>query len=363
MIKKKSKKSANADNYHKKRILLIGPYPPPYGGVSVHILRFKNLLKDKFDFSFIDESSLKKKEYFNLRSFNIYKYCKAVNNTEILFVHSGNLIVRIFHLFAGKIFSKKTILVLHGFTSKPPKIIFLFLGFIYRAADLVIAVNSDIKNRLKLPDRKCIIKEAFIPPIITDEPELPANITSLLCKHKKEGKIFVCANAFRLEIYENQDLYGLDLCIEVTKRLVEKKVPLIFIFVVSSIEQNDELYFKNQKLIKELNLNENFFLIHEKLSFVKLMQESDIIVRPTNTDGDSLTIREALFLNKEILTSDVTERPIGVKLFQNRNINDFEIQLEKLLYGKNVNSFNSTENYNYLNEELKDFYSNLIDGI
>jgi len=112
-----------------------------------------------------------------------------------------------------------------------------------------------------------------------------------------------------------------------------------------------------------LNLNENFFLIHEKLSFVKLMQESDIIVRPTNTDGDSLTIREALFLNKEILTSDVTERPIGVKLFQNRNINDFEIQLEKLLYGKNVNSFNSTENYNYLNEELKDFYSNLIDGI
>jgi glycosyltransferase involved in cell wall biosynthesis len=359
LLKKKQEKSLDAVKYRKKKILLIGPYPPPYGGVSVHILRFKNLLKDSFNFNYIDESGSIKKEYFNLRSLKIFTYIKAIANTEIIFVHSGNLLVRLFHVFMGKMFSKKTILVLHGFTSKPPKIVFHLLGLIYRSADLIIAVNSDIKSRLKLPAKKCVIKEAFIPPVIKDEPELPEDISNLLNKYKKQGITIICANAFRLEKYKNQDLYGLDLCIEVTKRLVEKKVPFIFIFVVSSIEQNSDLYYKSESLIKELNLNEHFFLINERLSFVKLMQESDIIVRPTNTDGDSLTIREALFLNKKILTSDVVERPAGVILFKNRDIDDLEIQLETLLSRKN-DGVNSTKNYNQLNEELKKFYSDLI---
>ncbi len=362
ILKKKSKISSDAVNPN-KRVLLIGPYPPPYGGVSVHILRFKNLLKDGFNFNIVDESSLKKNEYFNLRSLQIFTYLKAINNTDIIIIHSGNLFVRIFHVFMGKIFSRKTILVLHGFISKPPKIVFRFLGLLYRTADLIIAVNSDIKFRLKLPERKCIIKEAFIPPNIDQEPELPLNISNLLYKFKKQGIRIVCANAFRLETFQNQDLYGLDLCIEVTKRLVEKKVPFIFIFVVSTIEQNSELYFKNEALIKDLNLSEHFFLINEKLSFVKLMLESDVILRPTNTDGDSLTIREALYLNKKILTSDVVERPTGVKLFQNRNIDDLEIQLETLLSEKIDNTINCIKKENYINVELKKFYSDLINKI
>ena len=362
VLKKNAKKSLVAVPRKKKKVLLIGPFPPPYGGVSVHILRFKNLLKETFNFNYIDESSTIKNEYFNLRSLKIFTYLKTIANTEIIFIHSGNLWVRIFHVFIGRMFGKKTILVLHGFTSKPPKIVFQLLGLIYRSSDLVIAVNSDIKTRLNLPERKCIIKEAYIPPVVDDEPELPLKISSLLKKYKKDGTI-VCGNAFRLEKYKNQDLYGLDLCIEVTKRLVEKKVPFIFIFIVSSIDQSSEVYFEYESTIKEFNLGQHFYLINEKLSFVKLMQESDIVVRPTNTDGDSLTIREALFLNKKVLTSDVVERPAGVKLFKNRDIDDFEIQLERLLTEANDESIYANKHYSDLNEELKKFYSNLIDEI
>jgi glycosyltransferase involved in cell wall biosynthesis len=361
-LQKKPKKSLVAIKNTKRKVLLIGPYPPPYGGVSVHILRFKNLLKESFSFNYIDESPLQKKEYFNLRTFKIRAYFKNIANSDVIFIHSGTFLLRVFHTFVGKLFSKKTILVLHGFTSKPPKIAFLILGQIYRSADLVIAVNADIKNRLNLPERKCVIKEAFIPPTLEDEPELPAEIVDLLAKYKKAGTPIVCANAFRLEKYENQDLYGLDLCIEVTKRLVEKKVPLIFIFIVSTIRQNTELYLKNEALIKELNLSKHFFLINEKLSFVKLMEESDVVVRPTNTDGDSLTIREALFLNKIVLTSDVVKRPAGVKLFKNRDFDDFEMQLEMLLTEKNNDSY-TTEPRQDMNVELKKFYSGLIDEI
>ena len=348
----------------KKKVLIIGPCPPPYGGVSVHILRLNNLLQKQFDFDFIDESPIKKDEYFNIRSLNILIYLKKVYNSDILYIHSGRTLLRIFHLVIGSIFSKKIILALHGFTSAPPKFIFYIKGLIYRLANTIIVVNDDIKKRLYLPKKKCITKEAFIPPVLKEEPHLPGNIVEVLCNNKHNGKVVICANAFRLEKYRNQDLYGLDMCIETAHRLFKKNLSFIFIFIVSSIDEKTDVYSKMEKLIKKLNLCNHFFLRNEKLSFVKLMEQSNIIVRPTNTDGDSLTIREGLFLNKKVLASDVVERPDGVILFENRNINDLEMKLENLIVNeyafKNTSIQGGADNPS---ENLKKFYFDLINNL
>jgi len=347
----------------KKKVLIIGPCPPPYGGVSVHILRLNKLLQKEFDFDFIDESPINKNEYFNIRSLKIPTYLKKIYNSDILYIHSGSTLLRVFHLIIGRIFSRRIILALHGFTSAPPKFIFYIKGLIYRLANTIIVVNNGIKKRLYLPEKKCITKEAFIPPTLEEEPQLPENIVELLYKNKRDGKIVISANAFRLEKYRNQDLYGLDICIEAAHRLFKKNLSFIFIFIVSSIDEKTDIYFKMEKLIKELNLCNHFFLRNEKLSFVKLMEQSDIIVRPTNTDGDSLTIREGLFLNKKVLASDVVERPGGVLLFENRNINDLEMKLEDLIVNeykfKNTPFQEGTDNSS---ENLKKFYFELINN-
>lgn len=343
---------------------MVGPFPPPYGGVSVHIYRLTNLLKDNFFFDFIDESPLKKKDYFNLRSFNFIKYFNKVRKTEILYIHSGSNIVRIFNLLIGRIFAKKIILVLHGFTSKPPKFIFFSNGIIYRIANIILVVNNDIKEKLFLPESKCIIKEAFLPPNEKQEPELPENIHKLILESKINNKVIISANAFRLEQYNDEDLYGLDLCIEVAKRLVNKKIPFIFIFVVSTIDQKPEIFHKNKELINQLNLKEFFYLISQKLSFVKLMEQSDIIVRPTNTDGDSLTIREGLFLNKKVLTSDVVKRPEGVTLFKNRDLQDFQQKLESMIKEKDLKKdiLNDKKQFQLI-EEFRRFYIELLEKV
>lgn len=347
-----------------KRILIIGPYPPPYGGVSIHIFRFYNLLKEEFSFDFIDESPNKKSDFFNIRGLNIVGYLKKIGNSDILYVHSGSNLIRILHLLVGRIYSKKIILVLHGFTSKPPKFIFYINGLIYRLATTIIVVNGDIRKRLYLSEKKSIIKEAFIPPFLIDELELPENILKLICQSKRNGKIIICSNAFRLKKYMNQDLYGLDMCIEVAKRLVNKEISFIFIFVVSSVAEKNETYLKMETLIKELNLEKHFFLINENLSFVKLMQQSDIVIRPTNTDGDSLTIREGLFLNKKVLASDVVQRPEGVILFENRNMNDLEKKLVELISsGDKVNGKMYQQDHENLHKTLKKFYCHLIDNL
>jgi glycosyltransferase involved in cell wall biosynthesis len=348
----------------KKKVLLVGPFPPPYGGVSVHILRFKNLLKEEFAFDFIDESPEKKNEIFNIRSLNIFRYLQKIGNADVVYIHSGSNLLRIYHLFVGRLLGKKIILVLHGFTSSPPKFVFYVKGLIYRLATTITVVNEDIKKRLYLPEKKCVTKEAFIPPLLKDEPPLPESIANLVCKSKDGGKVVICANAFRLEKYKDQDLYGLDMCIEVAKRLLTKDHSFIFIYIVSSIDDKADDYNKAQQLIRDLHLSNHFFLTNEKLSFVKLMQDSDIIVRPTNTDGDSLTIREGLFLNKKVLASDVVERPKGVVLFQSRNFDDLEMKLADLIRSKNIHAENtSQENSNKQNENFKKYYCDLINSL
>jgi hypothetical protein len=92
------------------------------------------------------------------------------------------------------------------------------------------------------------------------------------------------------------------------------------------------------------------------------MQLSDIIVRPTNTDGDSLTIREGLFLNKKVLASDVVKRPEGVVLFKNRDLNDMEEKVEKLIQEKDLNKDSSNDKNQFkIIEEFKKFYTELLE--
>jgi len=344
----------------KKKVLLIGPIPPPYGGVSVHILRLYKLLKSDFEFDFIDESPIKKKEFFNIRSFKLIVYLKKMRECDTLFIHSGKDTLRIFHLIIGRLFAKKNILVLHGFTSSPPKFIFLIKSFIYRFASSVIVVNNDIRLRLNLSEKKCIIKDAFIPPNLSEESELPDEIYHLLSEKRKERKVILCSNASSLEKYDSQDLYGLDMCIEVSKRLSVKKVQFFFIFVVSSIRHNQDIFTRSAELIKKLKLTDNFLLIHQKLSFIKVMEYSDIIVRATNTDGDSLTVREGLFLGKKVIASDIVKRPLGVLLFQNRNMNDLEAKLLMLLSTKSHLKLPNEEGINNNIINLKKFYGELI---
>jgi glycosyltransferase involved in cell wall biosynthesis len=87
------------------------------------------------------------------------------------------------------------------------------------------------------------------------------------------------------------------------------------------------------------------------------MEQSDIVLRPTNTDGDSLTIREALFLGKPILASDVVARPPGTIIFKTRDVQDMIQKLEQLL--SSLESFRAQHPKEDI-REYENFYKNLI---
>ena len=59
------------------------------------------------------------------------------------------------------------------------------------------------------------------------------------------------------------------------------------------------------------------------------MKITDIFIRNTSKDGDSLSVKEALFLKKRVLCTDVVERPGGVQLFKYSDKKSFEACLKQ----------------------------------
>ena len=115
------------------------------------------------------------------------------------------------------------------------------------------------------------------------------------------------------------------MCIELIKTLVhDHNIPVSLIFVVASLSKSEQSFNRYQQQIKDWHLENNILLTSEDTSFVRLIEELNLVVRPTCTDGDALTIREALYLDKLVIASDVVGRPENTIVFRNRDANDFK---------------------------------------
>lgn len=62
---------------------------------------------------------------------------------------------------------------------------------------------------------------------------------------------------------------------------------------------------------------------------------SDIVLRPTATDGDALSVKEGLYLKKKVIATDIVDRPDGVVLF---HYNDAESLTKALASDSPINS-------------------------
>ncbi|MDD2595639.1 MAG: glycosyltransferase [Bacteroidales bacterium] len=335
----------------KKTILIIGSSPGHIGGVGIHLSRLVENLRDLYNFDYVDESKTRLPNYYNLRSFNLLKYLKKVLHADIVHIHSSTFFLRAFHIVICKLFFRKHIIVtIHHnpivegkFGNKVNTIVLPF-------CQKVIFVNKEGYNMFNLKKRKSryLVFPAFIPPIIDKEKILPEGLLEWILNKKKENYSIISSNAWKLVISKGEDLYGIDMCIELMKALLLKGEKCAFIFVLSNPKENVELLNIYKQKIKDYQLYDVFLIWEDSISFVRLIQESDLIVRPTNTDGDALSIREALFLNKQIVASDVVDRPEGTIIFHVRDNDDFCDKVSYALKQGNVETSGNKIDY-YLN--------------
>lgn len=317
---------------------MIGPSPNRIGGVSIHIYRLCALLKEEFIFDFVDEARGKAQGFFNLRSLNIITYFNKIRKADIIHIHSGVFILRLFHVLVARFCLRKNVVVsIHHDLNVE--------GYLKITRFLLSHCNCAILDSQEIYDSQYVVNTccryfmmpAFLPPPIDEEDELPLNTLEWIRNVKSiPSSVLMASSANGIKILNGADLYGIDMCIDVVKMLNEKndKHQYYLILIVLNSERQQDILNQYRLKIKQQSPN-NILLLTNPTSFVRIMQMSDVILRPTNTDGDSITIREALYFKKRVVASDCVERPMGTIVFKTRDIEDFCSKIQVSVCSKN----------------------------
>ena len=335
------------------RVLLIGPYSY-VGGVSVHMKRLACILDKDFDIGILDDAPA----HISGGPHNIRVWRQLPGNIryiglhDIIHIHTGNWILRVGMILLSIVMGKKIIVTMHSY--RLAGISRTITRLLLRLVDHVICVNEIIDR--SVVGRSKFLKEAFIPPVGAGC-GLPEALEQFI--RDNEDRSILCANAFRLSEYQGDDLYGLNQCIEVAKIARDKQERIVIVFVVGRVDPGDHLYFKSTNEISDHELSEYIHVVPYSVDFVELIRRSDVVLRPTLTDGDALTVREAIFLDKPVIASDVVPRPEGTYLYRAGDASDLYRVIKKVLSGEaSRDSFSASSSVGEM-EEYRNFYGHI----
>jgi hypothetical protein len=351
----------------KPQIIIIGPYPLPIGGISVHVERLASLFESQdYKVKIFDDYLLPhpvaaakivawlKKIFTSEREKPVIK--KRYEKENIAVVNSMLLLslslafrerkINKVISYHAKNWKYRTFLSLAGMLNKNLKIVYtihslrdeygsigilnkLFVKFSLKKCSCVIATSEAIKAKL-LQWVPCInkitVQPAFLPPQQKNTNPIADNVLTFLEKHDP----IIAANASHINFYEGSDMYGIDMCIDLCASLKRKMPGLGMVFGLPMIN-NTDYYRELNKAIKEKNIQENFLFVEKPCDFYPVISESDIFVRPTNTDGDAVSVRESIYLKVPVVASDAAQRPAGTVVFKSRDNEDFALKVETIL--------------------------------
>lgn len=351
------------------KIALLGSYPPPYGGVSIHIQRIKEKL-DELGISTIvyDFSGGGVKKDSNIVSVNkplqwLVKYFFTAKENRI-HSHFSDWRPRSIIGFMS-FFNKKTIITIHGDSLKKSLenhnwLKKQIIKFSLKHSSYIIAMNTNIKElclSIGVKPTRISVIPSFIPPTLRKNEinEIPREVWDFIDLHSP----IISANAFEIRFHEHEDLYGIDMSIDLCSELIKDFPNLGLIFCLPRIGDY-EYYEKLKKTILDRGIQDKFLFINKNFQFYPILMKSDIFVRPTNTDGDAVSIREALYFNVPVIASNCVQRPRDTIIFKNRDNEDFLLKVKTVL--NNIEEYKKQielkENYNNF-EKVLEIYKNI----
>lgn len=311
-------------------VLLVGCLPPPVGGVSIHLQRLTARLEQEgHAWRLLDDARVAP----SLLPLRLAAALTAarLSGVRLVHVHSGNWRTRHLCVVLGRWLGLRVLLTLHSFRPLTnPRTRWLARSTL-RRADGVVAVSEEVRARcLESGARpeQVRVQYAYLDPLPAAGAPLPPQVLDFLSAHRP----VLCASAFQLRFHDGLDLYGLDLLIDLAQGLRDVHPQAGLVFVLPETGLPDYLAACRARLTA-LGLDGHVLIFPGKLDFPALLRRVDLLVRPTTTDGDSLSLREALFVGCRVLASDAAPRPAGVALFRNRDGVDLLERCRKLLAG------------------------------
>lgn len=313
-------------------VLLIGKLPPPIGGISIHIKRLTENLEN-FNLSVLDYS----KERSLLNIFYKIHHCKVCH------VHLSKKFIRCLVVLILKVLGKKIIVTFHGEYDFRNYYDYITLVL----CDYAIVLNKkSFSSAQKIKTRNLDLIGAYIP--VKDGVDNSLSIENIEKINDFCGKYktVFCTNAWNVVFDKNGlEIYGGSLLVSIFQKNIN--IALLFSDPIGN--------YRRFLLEKSKEIPDNIYFLDFSHNFTDVIPLCDAFIRSTTTDGDSLSIHESLELKKDVIASNVVDRPEGCILYRTQD------ELEQLLlhfdyYRGEFKKYKIVENVN----KIKGIYSFLL---
>lgn len=294
----------------------MGPYPPPHGGVQTNIVSIRRfLLAHGIPCSVINLTRHRRADaeqvYHPRNALEVLRLLARLR-CDIIHLHIGGSIsprLLALGLLCCLLPRRKTVLTFHsggyptseaGKTPRPATL----RGFILRRFDRVIAVNQELVKVFQkfgvAPHRVRLISPHSLPARAT-QGALPRQLGMFLESH---SPVLTTVGLLEPE-------YDLPLQVEALA-LVLERFPSAGLLIIGSGSLEEEL----RGLIDSKRYSEHILLYGdlEHAATLGAIEKSDLVLRTTLYDGDSISVREALHLGVRVIATDNRMRPHGVHL-------------------------------------------------
>jgi glycogen(starch) synthase len=299
------------------RVLLVGDYPPPHGGVSIHVQQLHRFLRGRgVEAKVLDigKGGRPDPDVLPVRSFARFglKLAGFLSTGWTVHVHtSGNN-------------PKSWMLAAAAGVPAPraPRIITLHSGLLpgFLAASAarrafarvalagysrVVAVSEAVGEALVgcgVPEEKILVHPAFCASQVQ-----PGLVTSAV-KLARERRRPLLAMA-----HHPSPVYGRMVMFRALRMLADE-LPEVGLAVFGPGTRSPEFARDARESRVAAHLEDLGELDHDEA--LGLLSRCDAFIRPTTHDGDSISVREALTLSIPCVASDVCTRPEGTYLFR-----------------------------------------------
>jgi glycosyltransferase involved in cell wall biosynthesis len=298
------------------KVVQLGPYPPPHGGVQTNLVAIRDLLRKSGHECLAVNLTRHRGEdsggvFYPKSAFDLVRLLHRLD-ADILHLHfGGDLTPRLLGLalYCTLLPGRRTVLTFHsggypgspaGKTARPATL----RGFVLRRLDGLVAVNEEIAamfRKFGVPSRRIrtILPFAVQPP----DPNLPLPqpLAEWIAAHRP--------SLLTVGLLEPE--YDLVLQIDAMAEVLRRH-PNAGLIIVGA----GSLEAKLRENIAGKPYRDHVLLYGDMPHAVTLraMLECDALLRTTLYDGDSVSVREALYTGTPVIATDNGMRPAGPKL-------------------------------------------------
>jgi glycosyltransferase involved in cell wall biosynthesis len=309
-------------------ILILAPVPPPFGGVAVHVGRLVPMLERAgLRVGVLNHfSSTEMPFVLGALKRNPLNYYRLPRKFPALILHYHH--ARWSTLMAvaiGKRASRtRYVLTIHSgglrqqLSSKVP-FVRRATSWALRRFDAIIVVNPGIRSLVR--DHVGRLQIEVLPAFLAadgDEPKYNASVEEFF----SSGRTLLVPS-YRVHFSRGGfDTYGLDTAVEAFISLAEEYPELkLAVFIANEPSRGKARRYLSalEERIARAGFSDRV-LVAFGLPLSRAFRHNVVIVRPTRTEGDALSVREALHAGVPVVASDVVERPAGTVTFGRDNV-------------------------------------------